>query len=69
MSEQRPQSAEELFQSNHELLQMNLITSMRIYDCLLTIVRQNDKVDAETLLTRHEQWEYIGPLPFKFTEE
>lgn len=59
----------ELLQKQTDLLQMNLVQQLRVYDLLLTLVRQGDKKDAQKILDMHADWKYIGPLPFKETED
>jgi hypothetical protein len=60
-------SPEQLLEDQNGLLQMLLIQQMRIYDALLTGLRLQDEKSADTLLALHEQFKYIGPLPY--TEE
>jgi hypothetical protein len=57
----------QLLEDQNGLLQMLLIQQMRLYDVLLTTVRLQDKEAADKLLELHEQFKYIGPLPY--TEE
>lgn len=57
----------QLLEDQNGLLQMLLIQQMRLYDILLTVVRLQDKESADKLLELHEQFKYIGPLPY--TEE
>jgi len=57
----------QLLEDQNGLLQMLLIQQMRIYDALLTMIRLQDEHSADTLLDLHEQFKYIGPIPY--TEE
>lgn len=57
----------QLLEDQNGLLQMLLIQQMRVYDVMLTILRDVDSEAAEVLLDRHKQFKYIGPLPY--TEE
>lgn len=57
----------QLLEDQNGLLQMLLIQQMRLYDVMLTILRDVDSAAAEVLLDRHKKFEYIGPLPY--TEE
>jgi len=55
---------EETSPEPEDLLQMQLVVSMRIYDTLLTILRLQNAEIANKLIAVHEKFEYIGPLPF-----
>jgi hypothetical protein len=57
----------QLLEDQNGLLQMLLIQEMRVYDVMLTLLRNVDSEAAEVLLDRHKQFKYIGPLPY--TEE
>lgn len=60
-------SVEQLLQDQNGLLQMLLIQQLRLYDVLLTNVRLQDTEAADKLLELHQEFKYIGPLPY--TEE
>lgn len=55
----------QLLEDQNGLLQMLLIQQMRLYDVMLTILRDVDKGVADKLLEMHEAFKYIGPLPYK----
>jgi hypothetical protein len=67
MSKWEEANSEQLLLDQNGLLQMLLIQQMRIYDVMLTILRDADSEAAELLLDLHKQFKYIGPLPY--TEE
>lgn len=54
----------QLLEDQNGLLQMLLIQQMRIYDVMLTILRDVDSEAAEVLLSRHKAFKYLGPLPY-----
>jgi hypothetical protein len=60
-------NVKQLLEDQNGLLQMLLIQQMRLYDALLTSVRLQDEKTADTLLSLHQEFKYIGPLPY--TEE
>ena len=47
-----------------ELQRMQLIQSLKIYDVLLALLREQNAGVAEKLIAKHAKFEYIGPLPF-----
>lgn len=47
-----------------DMLQMQLVTQMRMYDALLALVRAANPEASGNLLMQHGDWKYIGPLPF-----
>jgi hypothetical protein len=57
----------QLLEDQNGLLQMLLIQQMRIYDALLTHLSIEDREAADKLLEMHQEFKYIGPLPY--TEE
>jgi hypothetical protein len=61
------QDVKQLLEDQNGLLQMLLIQQMRVYDALLISIRLEDKESADTLLALHQEFRYIGPLPY--TEE
>ena len=58
-------SEKQLLEDQNGLLQMLLIQQMRLYDVMLTILRDVDKEVADKLLEMHESFKYVGPLPYK----
>jgi len=55
--------------STEDLLQMQLVASMRIYDTLLAILHAQNPEAAKKLISEHEKFNYVGPLPFLEEDE
>lgn len=47
-----------------ELMQIQVMMGMRIYDALLILIRQNSTKDSELLAERHERGEWISTYPW-----
>jgi hypothetical protein len=60
---QNQQTEEEL--DVGELLKVIIVQQQRIYDTLLAILNTSDKETANALLKKHEDFGYLGPMPFE----
>ncbi len=47
-----------------EIVSMNLLVNMRIYDALLVLIMQSDKKSAEILAEKHNRGEWIADYPW-----
>lgn len=55
--------------STEDLMQVVLIELLRVYDVLFAMLRIQDPQVAAAILKKHEDFDIVGPLPFKEPEE
>lgn len=50
--------------SLEELMQVLIVTNMRIYDTLLSLLAEQNFEAAKKVIEYHNKFDYLGPLPF-----